>query len=89
MSVVIPPIGSKVKLKLIGYFGNDVSVDGTIESEPYQHGYNCKGGGWGATDISKYGFECTPCFKVKFRKKRHRNINIIDLDDIIDCTVYS
>lgn len=90
MSVVIPPIGSKVNLKLIGYFGNEIYMDGTIESEPYQHGYNCKDGGWGLTDISKHGpeYACTPCFKVKFRKKRHRNINIIALNDIIECTVY-
>lgn len=83
----IPPIGSKVILTVIGYFGGNVDLEGTIEKEPFQHGYNTKGGGWGLYDISKHGYECTPAYKFGFRGKRKRKIVIINCADVVNVNV--
>jgi hypothetical protein len=83
----IPPVGTKVILTVIGYWGNHVTIEGTIEKEPFQHGYNTKGGGWGLYNISDHGYECTPTYKFGFRGKRKRKIGIVNCKDVINIEV--
>lgn len=80
----IPSAGTKVIITVMGYFGNHVTMEGTVEKEPYQHGYNTKGGGWGLYDISEHGFECNPAYKFGFKQKRKRRTVIINCRDVVD-----
>jgi hypothetical protein len=83
----IPKIGTKIEMKITGYFGNKVDVVGTISKAPYHHGFNSKGGGWSLYDISDHGFECYPCYKFGFIPKRKRTTHIIDCEDVIEIKV--
>lgn len=77
----IPADNTKVKLKIVGYFGNLVNVFGIIIGEPFQHGFHSPSG-WGLYDISNHGYPCYPAYKVKFKPTRKKHITIIDLEDI-------
>ena len=66
----IPEPGTKVRIKIIGAFGDIVEVEGEIAGRPFHHGYSSReGGGWAL--LPGYEFDI-PCYKVPFLKKRKR-----------------
>lgn len=79
----IPPPGTKVKMVVIGWLGNKVNVVGTIEGEPYQHGYISKSGSWGLYSMDKYG-PWYPCYKFLFRQYKHRRKAVIQVNDVVE-----
>lgn len=80
----IPEPGTKVKLKITGYFGNIVETEGKIVKTPYQHGWLNANGSWAL--YPGHGFDI-PCYKVAFLPKRKRKPIIITVRDIQEIEV--
>ena len=81
----IPEPGTKVRIKMIGAFGDIVEIDGKIAGRPFHHGYLCReSGSWAL--FPGGGFDI-PCYKVPFLKKRKRRPWAIMLEDIKEIEV--